>query len=112
MKFRNIRYILFITLINIVVISGCSGRDPKIVEVGPNYYGYVLLVNKPIPTNPDKAKNYNFEYVGKVDDGTTCLVTGVANIDRDLLFEVDCEGLSEPGWIPADAVKIIEYFDE
>jgi hypothetical protein len=112
---RAIRFVYYIglgVLITSALLISCGKRIPKTVKVKPSYLGYLLLTDKPVPVNPDEAEKVQFEHVGKAKDGTRCVVLGMAEGYGDVFFELACEGLREVGWLPADAVEIIEYWEK
>jgi len=82
-------------------------RTPSVVRIGPTYLGYLLVVDRPVPSDP--ADDSYFQYVGRVNDGTECQVLGVAQVAGDRLYEITCRGLSGRGFVPAGSVTAVEY---
>lgn len=108
-KFFVVGVILLVTfsIINIFL----SRRLPKTVVIRSEYVSKLLLTDRPVPIDPNDSRNIDFEYVGPVDTGTKCIVLTKAEGYGDVYYELACEGKNRVGWLPADAVSIIDYWD-
>ena len=109
--FRIRTLLASVSLLVLLGTAGCSERNPKVVEIGPSYLGYLLLTDVPVPSDPEAARDLEFSYVGQVPDGTRCAVLGKAEGWHETILEVACAGITSAGWIPLNAVTVIEYSD-